>query len=807
MRASILFLVCALACQEAAEEPAAEPAYDVTIRTTSFGVPHILADDELSAGVGVGYAMARDHLCTLADQFVKINSERARYHGPGDNDRYVDSDFLWLALQVVDKAEATFPELSQTQRDAMRGFAAGYNRFLADTASADLDPRCRGADWLTPIDEIDLWAYYLSLGQFSSGSPLASLITSAQPPRPANRGGAQTVPPPPLSVLDWFEQPPLGSNGWAIGEARSANGRGALLSNTHFPSQAQLQWLENHVTIPGTLNVYGASLLGSVLPNLGFNDQVAWTHTVSSTPRFVMYQLDLDPEDPTRYVRDGELVDMERTTYRIEVLGEGGSLEPRRRTMYRSHLGPIVNAPVVGWTVQFAFTYRDVNADNLNLLATWEAMGRATDLASFEAAHRDYLGIPWVHTMMADREGNALYLDSAATPNLSDEAEDAYRAFRAKSFLASTLAGSGIWLVDGSDPVYAWVDDPDAPVPGAIPYDEVPRLLRRDFVNNANMNYWLSNPLEPLEGYADIYGPTRQPLRPRTKMNNRFLLEGDDASGPDDLFTLEEIEAAALSARAAVAEDLLAQVQTACEGATTVTVTVEGTPQDVDLTEACGVLAAWDGTSRLDSVGAHVWRELLLLADRPPEDLTDQGTLYADAFDPDDPIFTPRALNGDTVLQDLGRAVVTLDQAEVELDAALGDIQYYVKGGERYPRLGGQYLEGLIAIADYDGPPDSVLPFEAAPPTVNSRSKLQEGGYQVNTGNSWVMAVSFTDEGPDARAVMVYGQSEDPESPHFADQAEVYAESRMRPVLFDEEDILADPALQTLRLRATSLAD
>src|SRR4051812_25942020 len=70
--------------------------YDVEVRTTEYGVPHILGEDFGSVGYGMGWAHARDHLCTLADQIVKVRSERSKYFGPGDGGANLDSDFGWL---------------------------------------------------------------------------------------------------------------------------------------------------------------------------------------------------------------------------------------------------------------------------------------------------------------------------------------------------------------------------------------------------------------------------------------------------------------------------------------------------------------------------------------------------------------------------------------------------------------------------------------------------------------------------------------------------------------------------------------
>lgn len=781
--------------------------YSVQVRTTSYGIPHVLADDHFSAGVGVGWALARDHMCTFADQIVKIRGERSRYHGPGADDRNVNRDFAWLNLGPRALAEQEIDGLESHLRDAMAGFAEGYNRYLADTPEANIDPRCRGEAWLVPISEVDLFGYYLSLGQRASGNVLIDQVGEARPPRTGARGAVvDQITPPPLEVLEPFKDLPIGSNGWAIGRDRTESKGGMLLSNTHFPSEGQLMWWENHVTIPGVMNVYGASLLGSVIPNLGFNEHVAWTHTVSNTPRFVVYQLSLDPKDPTRYLYDGDYVDMESNRFTIQVKQKDGSLASRSRTMYRSQWGPMFNAPLIGWSPSNAFTWRDVNVPNTNLLATFYGMGTASNLEEFKSAHRDYQGIPWVHTMYTDDTGNAFYVDSAATPNLSPAAVKAYEGFLERNTLARQFAAAGVWVVDGKDPVYDWVDDARAVLPGSVPFDDAPQLLRSDFVNNANQNYWMSNPLSPLEGYAPIYGPTGQPLSPRTKMNNRFLLEENGASGKDHRFTLEELEAAALSFRASIAEDLLASVVKRCTGVTDVSVPGRGT---VDISEACGILGKWDGRSNVDAVGAHIWREFVLNDTISGSDVTNQGRHYADDFDPKDPIYTPSSLaepekgGADPVLENLGHAVLNLAEAGVALDARLGDIQVHVRNGTPYSRPGGQYLEGLIGISTWGGAPDSVVPFDDAPPTVNSQSDLQKGGYQINNGNSWVMAMEHTGEGPRARAILVYSQSSNLESPHYADQSALYETETLRPVLYTEADILADPELETVTLSSS----
>lgn len=784
--------------------------YETQIRWTRYGIPHITADDHGGIGFGMGYVMAKDHICTLADQIVKTRSERAMYFGPGSGDANIESDFGWLHLDVRGKAERSFLELRPEAQARYVGYAAGYNRYLEEVGVDGLPEPCRGAEWVKPVSHIDMLAYAFSLVQWGSGYNLVRVIAQAQPPgADSGQGTATPIEPPPLDILEFVKEPGIGSNGWAIGSDMSASGKGMLLSNTHFPMVGERQWHESHITIPGVLDAYGASLIGMPVIAIGFNQHVAWTHTVSNTPRFVAYYHKLKTGDPTSYEYDGGYEQMEATTYTIEVQG-AGSLE---RTLYKTRFGPVWNAPGVGWDPLKVMSYRDVNDANNGTIDTFWEVNEATTLAEVEAAHRDHQGIPWVHTMVADDQGNALYMDSAATPNIPDSAWAAYDAWLPTSIYALQYADQGLQVFDGGDPAFEWADDPRAAYPGVVPYDEVPRLLRTDFVNNSNQNYWMANPAEPLVGYPRIYGDTSSARTTRTRMNNRYLLGlGEDPErGEDGKFDLDELSTAAFSFRSSLAEMLKDDVVTRCRTAVLpITVSPDGIEATIDLTEACNVLEAWDGRGRTDSVGAVLWREMVSSGPINPEQFFDAGPLFAVGFDPSDPIGTPNTLapapaeGPDPILEGLAIAVARIERAGFAIDDPLGDVQIRRKADEEWATPGGQYYEGYIGIATYSGKGGDTTLFPAVPrgDVINRTSGLSTDGYVVTNGNSWVMTMEFTDSGPRANALMVYSQSEDPASPHFSDQTALYATQEFRPVPFTDAEIEADPQLtaQTLTL-------
>ncbi len=57
-------------------------------------------------------------------------------------------------------------------------------------------------------------------------------------------------------------------------------------------------------------------------------------------------------------------------------------------------------------------------------------------------------------------------------------------------------------------------------------------------------------------------------------------------------------------------------------------------------------------------------------------------------------------------------------------------------------------------------------------------------------GDAWVLAVEF-DDPPRAYSVLGYGQSAREDSPHYSDQAELFATGRLKKVAFTEADIEA----------------
>lgn len=777
--------------------------YAADIRWTTHGVAHILADDWGGLGFGQGWACAEDHLPTLADQIVKVRGERARYHGAGPGGIHLASDFGYRVLDLVGRSAAMRDAQPTFIREMCSGYVAGFNAQLAEALAADTLPRwCAGAEWIRPIAELDFYAYLCDVAVMASGRNLVGIIGRAEAPGPDG-----PAPAAPLSALGGGEAPsgpdaaPGASNGWAFGGDATASGHGLVMANPHFPWEGEARFWECHLTIPGEIDAYGVSLIGTPGVQMGFNADVAWAHTFSRGSRFTLAKLELVPGSPTRYRHGEQEREMAATDHTVAVRGSDGTIEHVSRTFWSTHHGPMVNLPLLGWGLELGFSYRDANLDNTAITAQFMGMGRSRSMDEFQQVFAETQGMPWANTLAADRSGRAWYIDASATPNLSPAAQRRFADRLRDDPVAVLLWENRVALVDGSQPDDDWVDGPGARSPGLVPYAGLPQLERRDYLVNANDSHWLTHPDELLEGFSPLHGLERVPTSLRTRQNIRVARQ---LAASGDLTVSATIEAV-LDNSSLSAELLRADVVARCRAAGTISVL----GAEVDVAAAAEVLAAWDGCYDLESSGAALWREMIAGFSLP--ELRDSGTLFARPFDPADPVLTasglapPPADGPDPVVTAVVAAVLGLAQAGLGVDAALGEVQWVQRGERRVPMHGGGEGDGVLNVLVPAGGLTSTA-IEAGPaalrpvPGRTARTGLTTGGYRCAYGTSFLMAVELTDDGPVGVGLLAYGQSGDARSPHHMDGTEAYAAKTTRPLLFTDAAIEADPTLVRRRV-------
>ncbi|WP_371194819.1 penicillin acylase family protein [Glaciecola sp. SC05] len=765
-------------------------AYSVEIKRSSFGIPHITANDYGSLGYGDGYASAQDHICNIAHSILQSQGNYSKYYGAGEDNQYLIQDVAVRSLDITSNATEYLAAQPPELIEMYTGYAAGYNRYLAETGPDGIRSWCSGAEWLVPITPEQVLTRALTIAH--STSQMGALIASAAPPKilatPNQSKASQLTPTLDLyaRALDGLQMKGKGSNAWAIGKDRSENGKGMLLGNPHYPWLGTNRFWEKHLVIPEQLNVYGVSLIGMPGVVIGFNEHLAWTHTVSASKRVVFYKLDLVDGDPTSYLYDGEVKQMTSQTLSIPVLADNGTIANSEHTVWFSHYGPMVSMPGLAWSADTAFTVKDANAENLGLVAQWQDMSAAQSMDEFIAAHDKWNAIPWVNTIATNPDGQAVYLDGSNAGMLSDEAIDLWQqATKDDPLTRQLFHGRRMVLLDGSDSRFEWQTHPDSRLPGVVPFSQKPQLIRSDYVFNANDSYWLSNVEAPMVGHSPLFGRVESARSPRTRMNALILSDTgpDGAYGEDGKFSIHEMQSAVLANQSLTALLLKDELVAACQAAPLVMID----EQEIDLSKACDTLANYNGHLDLESRGAVLFREWISSYDFRGA-LLDKGALFDIRFEAADPVNTPRGLADKTdALEKLGRAVLLLDGAGLAVDVKLADAQHAYRQGEKFAIHGGNGYEGVANLIDSRS---SDVP---VPQTTGARIEgsryLTDKGYLVTGGSSFIYTLSYTEDGPVAEAIMSYSQSGDATSAHFSDQTKMFANKEWRPILFKAEDI------------------
>ncbi len=306
------------------------------------------------------------------------------------------------------------------------------------------------------------------------------------------------------------------------------------------------------------------------------------------------------------------------------------------------------------WTPTTAFTLADANADNFRVFNHFFDVDRASSAQQVLGILNRYEGIPWVNTIVADKSGHALYADIGAIPNVSNA-----KAQQCDTALgAATFAVEGLPILDGSRSACNWGTDPDAIEPGLFGPSHLPHLFRSDYVTNSNDSYWLSNPHQPLTGFARIIGTegTARTLRTRIGLiMTQARVDGSDHLGPPG-FTRQDMQNLVFSdiqyGGELVRDDLVGMCRSFPLG---LAPTTSGPP--VQVGSACNILAAWDLHENLNSNGAVLFRRFW---DRA---LAAEPSPWSHPFDASDPVHTPYGLNTSNpmVRAALGDAINDLD--------------------------------------------------------------------------------------------------------------------------------------------------
>jgi acyl-homoserine-lactone acylase len=748
----------------------------VQIVRTTHGIPHVTASNMEMLAYGVAYAHAQDNVCMSADVMATVRGQRSQHFGPSATGvlgvRTLPNAAIDAFVQAhMDdtKLKALWDRSSDNNRAMARGYVAGFNRFLQDN-SGQLPAECNGKQWVTPMTLSDIYRATEAIQVQAGAGALADAIAAAAPPARTAQPAALTKPSD-GTLLAYAEgareqlreagllDSPLGSNAWAFGKQTTANGRGMLMGNPHYPWVGPSRFYQMHLTIPGQLDVMGAALGWTAAVQIGFNKDLAWSHTVSTGKRFTLHELKLVPGKPTTYLIDGK---EEAMVAKKVMVGE------REQTIWNSRFGPVLVMPRAGlnWSAERAYSIQDANAGSVRSTDMYLQFAKARNVAEIRSA-LNLMGTPFVNTIAADRAGDAMFADISGVPDL----EMAYLQFCAPSRpAAALLTAANLVVLDGSRSECNWKRDSASPVPGLIAPSRMPVLVRQDWVHNSNDSFFYTHPEHKWGPVPAMVGDDVV-RRPRTRSE---LIEIPEMLRNGKI-SLAGMQTQLFENRNLVARMVLPDLLVAC-----------GQVPNEQTAEGCAALKLFHDAgmrNNVDAKGAPLFREFWRVASQIPN-------VYREPFDKARVLATPAGLRmtdaatATRVWDALGAAVKKMRDAGFALDAPLGQVQRVVFSNENIPLHGGDEIEGVLNnVGD------------------RARPGLSKEGIRIDYGTSYVQTVTFDDRGPVAQALLTYGQSTQAGSPHQIDQLKMYAQKRWPQLPFHPEDIDRQRIGQPLILR------
>lgn len=520
---------------------------------------------------------------------------------------------------------------------------------------------------------------------------------------------------------------PRGSNGFAIAPSHTKNGHALLLINPHtsFYFRSELQ-----VTSNAGLDVYGAATWGQFFIYQGFNARAGWMHTSSGIDNVDEFaeQVVTAPDGTLSYLYGTETRPVQQHAVTLSYRAPDGTQAQRTFTTYATHHGPIVRREADQW-IALALMNKPVEALQQSYLRT-----KAPDYAAFAAVARVKANSS-NNTIFADSKGEIAYLHPQFVP-LRDDRFDYRRP------------------VKGSDPQTDWR--------GLHSLDTLPRVVNppNGWVMNTNNWPWTaagadSPKVTDFPRYMDEVGEN-----PRGSHAQRVL----DATRD---FTPQTLIAAAYDSYLTGFARLLPLLLAAFEHLP------DSDARKASLAGPIELLRGWDYRWGIDSQPTSLavfWGDALWSTAVQPaqQALLPTWDYMADSTDDAQKLAALTAAV-ERLVQDFGR--------------------YAVPWGE-INRL--QRNDGALVQTFSDARPSLAVPFTWARwGSLASFAAQRYPGttrYYGSGGNSFVAVVEF---GPTlhAWAVSVGGESSHPDSPHFFDQAQRYADGNLRAIYFYPADL------------------
>lgn len=392
----------------------------VQVYRDEYGIPHIIAKNEMDLYRATGFVMAQDRMWQM-DLLRRVTSGRLSEIFGKD---MVDTDVLMRALRMPQKSRFVIAQTDKKVITHLEAFADGVNQYLEQHKNnLPLEFKILGytpESWKVEdsVNLIGYMAWDLTMpwttetvlykiwkkvddAHRKALTPDVKYITDVVFPSFAKNNMPElsnTILPATEKLVSLGAGVFSASNNWAVSGKKSTTGKPILANDMHLGLFIPGIWYQMNQIVEGKLNVTGVAIPGQPCIICGHNEYIAWGMTNVMVDDMDFYLEKINPANEYQYMLNGKWKDMTVVKEEIKIKGE----KPVIQEILFTHRGPVVTDFK---KMQDVISMRWMGNEPSNELLTVYMLNYAKNWNDFTNAIRHFRSVSQ-NIAYADVEGN-----------------------------------------------------------------------------------------------------------------------------------------------------------------------------------------------------------------------------------------------------------------------------------------------------------------------------------------------------------------------------------------------------------------
>ncbi|WP_372769109.1 penicillin acylase family protein [Lutibacter sp.] len=738
---------------------------ETTVYFDDYGIPHIYAQNQYDATTALGYVHAQDRLWQM---------ELMRRIAPGRLSEIFGKDMLkndqfFVSLGIEEASRKSMEKLDKNGEvfKLAVAYLNGVNQFI-ENGPTPIEFTLIGIE----KEKYQLNDIYNILGYMSFSfamaqktDPLLSVLKEKLGDDYLKELNIEIGPNTTFiknskeSIADFSEmvasvnevmekspiQPFIGSNSWVVSPKKTTTGKVIFANDPHIGFSQPAVWYEAHIITPN-YELYGYHLAGVPFPLLGHNRNYAYGLTMFENDDIDFYKEENDPTDNTKYKTPNGFETYKTATKTIKVKDTADVTITVRTSRHGSIMNDALDAITQTEPVAMSWIYTKFDVE---VLAALHTISRAAEMKDVKKG-ASMIHAPGLNIMYGDAKGNVAWWATGKLYKLNPNVN--------RNFILNGASGE-------NDPI-EYLDFSSNPM-----------------AENPTWNYVYSANNQP-DSIANILYPGYYLSEDRAKRIVQLL-------EPKNNWNKESMSAMITDVTSSVSPGLVKEFAK----------TMDYNSFSKNEQKAIDILQLWDGSNTPDQVAPTIYNKwIYLYLKNTFED--EMGTklftqflathlskrVIAEQLEKDSSIWWDDITTKnktETRKEILSKSLV---EAVAFLENQLGNDKKDWNWGKVHTLEHEHPLGKVAALKNYFnvGP----FPINGAREVINNLGfdYTDSGLYKVNAGPSTRRIIDFSDI-ENSISILPTGQSGNPFSKHYKDQAEMYNKGEFRKMKMNEEEI------------------